>query len=76
MEQWEHVLVRLRHTPIRQVTVTPTQMELEAEDLSTSIDGVIRVVNQLGVRGWQLVSAEGGAGDGEDGTYWLKRPRR
>ena len=76
MEKWEHVLVQLVQQPIAQLVMKPTQMDLAMEDLPPSLDSVIRVVNQLGDRGWQLVSADGVGPDGRTGTFWLKRSKR
>jgi hypothetical protein len=71
MEQWEHMLVSAVAGGNAQFIAFPATAAV-ADAGQPSAGSTINVLNELGVQGWQLVSASPDA-DFRTGRYWLKR---
>jgi hypothetical protein len=67
MEQWEHLKFLVQQSGgARQFVIDPWLPDVRLPEPSDS--NVVKVLNDLGSLGWQLVSV-----DAAEGTYWMKR---
>lgn len=64
-ERWQHLVVRVDKQPQEQLTLVPSQSDLQTSTFVASTTNVVAMLNELGGKGWQLVAVR-------DNEYWLK----
>lgn len=75
MERWEHMTVTVEQAAygVQMTTIEGPMYEAKLSPLDQSLGGdpVLRQLDELGGKGWQLINVEPQAGKR---VYWLKRP--